>query len=497
MYPIPDLASLRTVEELSTAITGMKDRITEIHGEFGVRPLDDDHRAEWDALQESIEDFEGALTEADGRRKVVEAWAAQPKNREEHKTYGGVQIARSRLPDNLYDLPEYRNRTNGAPAAHAALLRDGAKKIADDIRFPHPKTDRTKAVDNIHRLLDKSGDDSEFANHFIATSDPSYLRAVAKRFASPDVDILTPTERAAVGTVGTTTAGGFAVPDILDPVVILTSDGAVNPIRQMARVETISGAGNTWHSVTSTGIVLNYGPAEGSAITETTSPVLARPEVVVQPVKGELRYSVESAGDWPRLLSELSTMIQDARDVLEADQFINGVGTTVFPEGVVAGLAATSLVGTEGNGFGSDDIYRFINRLPVRFRSRAQFLANQLVYDTIAQFLVGDTSDQRMFIRGTGGNPGQLLSWTAREASEMEGDTDTAGNQVLLFGDFRTGYLIVDKVGLSIQDAGFVRDGNGALTGQRALFVHYRNSAVIQADNALRLLQIGVVTTGI
>src|SRR5690606_14406530 len=118
-------------------------------------------------------------------------------------------------------------------------------------------------------------------------------------------------------------------------------------------------------------------------------------------------------------------------------------------------------------------------------------LANQLVYDTIAQFVVGDTSDQRMYIRGTGGNPGQLLSWTAREASYMEDDTTSNGNKVLLFGDFRTGYLIVDKVGLSVQDAGFVRDGNGKLTGERALFVHYRNSAVVAVDNAFRLLTIG------
>lgn len=494
-YQVPDLASVRTVEELATAITGMEGRLTEINNENGIQPLGDEQRAEWEALEEAITAFKGAKGEAEARRDRVAQIGKAEANREAPRSYGAPQVVRSRLPENLHDLTEYRTRTGGSPAAMAALMGDGVRKLAETISFPHPGTNRDKAVANIQRLVAQSGDDPHFAHRFLATSSPDFLRATAKRIAG-QYDLLTSSERAAIATVGTTTAGGYAVPDILDPTIVLTSDGAVNPIRSMARVETITGAGNKFQAVTSQGITLSYGPTEGSAITETTSPVLAQPEVTVQPVKGEIRYSIESVEDWPRLLSELSMLIQDARDTLEANAFINGDGSGE-PEGVIYGLASASAVGTTGDGLDAEDIYRLVNRLGPRFRSKGQFLANQLVYDTIAQFVVGDTSEQRMFIRGTGGNPGSLLSWTAREASEMEDDTTQDGNKVLLFGDFKTGYLIVDKVGLSVQDAGFVRDGNGALTGQRALFIHYRNSAVVAVDNAFRLLKIGVVTTGV
>lgn len=194
------------------------------------------------------------------------------------------------------------------------------------------------------------------------------------------------------------------------------------------------------------------------------------------------------------MLSELAVLIQDAKDVEEAYSFLYGVGTTVYPEGIIAGLAASSWVGTEGDGFAADDIYRFVRRLPPRFRAGAQFLANPLVYDTIAQFEVGLTSDQRMYLRGNGGNPGSLLSWLAQEASDMSDEVTTAAELLMVFGNWKY-FLIVDKVGLSVEDAGFVRDGNGKLTGERALFIHYRNSSIILADNAFRMLKTGVVTT--
>ena len=71
------------------------------------------------------------------------------------------------------------------------------------------------------------------------------------------------------------------------------------------------------------------------------------------------------------------------------------------------------------------------------------------------------------------------------------------GDEILIAGDFRAGFLIVDKVGLTIELDPHVRDGNGKWTGQRALLAHWRNSSVILVDNAFRLLKVGVVTTGV
>lgn len=493
MFPIPALESLRTVEELATSISDMQTRLSEMQAAAGIQPLGDDDRAEWAALTDAIKSFKGAKEEAEERRRIVDSFAADPKKREEHRSLGTP--VRSRIPEDLFDLTEYRSRTNGEPTAMAALMKDGAKKIIDQITLPHPQANRDKVVPHVHRLLDRAGEDTYLSNLLIATSSPTYMRAIAKKVAGSD-DLLTPAERAAIATVpSSTTAGGYLVPVILDPAIMLTSDGSTNPLRQIARVETLAGAGNTWHGVTSAGITLTRGPAEGSAITSENTISFGEPALTVQPVKGEMKFSVESPEDVPGLLAGLAVAIQDAKDMEEADSFVNGVGTTVYPAGVVSTLAATSLVGTTGDGFDLTDIGVLIGRLPDRFEPNASFLGHRTVYQAIedAQAALGGTSVSDL----AAGQQARLRGYPRYNSSAMDDDVTTTGQQVLLLGDFRRGFMILDKVGLSIQDAGFVRDGSGQLTGQRALFIHYRNTSDILIDNAFRLLQIGVVTTGV
>ena len=52
---------------------------------------------------------------------------------------------------------------------------------------------------------------------------------------------------------GTGSAGGFSVPYTLDPSIILSSSGALNPIRELASVRTIAGS-NEWRGVASDGL---------------------------------------------------------------------------------------------------------------------------------------------------------------------------------------------------------------------------------------------------
>ena len=493
-YQLPDLAAARTVEEIQVGITSMKTRLTELNTEAGVQPLDEEARAEWDAIDNRedgrLPQFEAALKEAQARRDRVDQLSRQPSAREEHRSLVGSP-ARSRLPDDLYDLSEYRARTTSQEAM-AALMRDGARKLSEQMSFPNPNTDRDKVVANIARLLDQAGTDPNFANLMLATSSPAYLAGFGKAITGR-ADVMTPSERAAVGSVGSgqLTAGGYMVPTILDPAIMLTSDGASNPVRRLARVETITGAGNTWNGVSSSGVVLAYGPAEHLAVGEKTI-AFGQPTVTVQPVKGEIKFSVEALEDIGGLLSQLAVVIQDARDVLEADQYINGIGTGVYPAGVVATLDAASLVGTGGNGFGIDDVTRLVNRVPERFQSNTSVLANRQVfgaYDDLVEALGGTPASE---VAGRS-QPTIKGGYPRFSASEMSAAYTTDDEDIMLAGDFKRGYLIVDKVGLSVQDAGFVRDGDGALTGQRALFIHYRNSAVITIDNAFRLLRVGVV----
>ncbi len=102
MFQIPDLTSLRTIEEMATAIDSCKGRLTEIQTQFGVQPLDDETRAEWAAIDESIVAITEAKKEAEGRLARVAALAAKSDHREEPRRYTpDFQIAHSRIPENL------------------------------------------------------------------------------------------------------------------------------------------------------------------------------------------------------------------------------------------------------------------------------------------------------------------------------------------------------------------------------------------------------------
>jgi HK97 family phage major capsid protein/HK97 family phage prohead protease len=478
------------LEELRSRQDEIQARFQEIHTEHGVNRLPDDVKTEWDALKEERSDIEARINDYEERTALLRDLSEKPQNTE-HVTVRNTRTSASasRVPKNIYALEEYRNLSSNDTEMSQAI-RDGARKAVEVAVFAHDRADEGQNKEQIERLLaqDESG---HFARHILATGSPVYQRAFAKVVAGKQ---LTTEEQRAIATVGTTTTGGYNVPFTLDPTLILTSDGSVNPLRQMARVERLT-QGNTWKGVTTAGVTLTRGPAELQPVTPTEV-TFGQPEVTVQPVKAEIQFSIEADEDWPRLQTELARILQEAKDDEEAESFVNGVGTTVYPEGVAYGLDASSDVGTTGDGLDVSDLYRLEGALPPKYRARAQFLANKSIYASIRQFSVGATGEGSVWQRGlAAGDPAQLLGYPAREISTMESDPTADGERVMLFGDFKAGFLIVDKVGMTIEIDPHVRDGNGKWIGARALLAHYRNSSKVINDNALRALVIGVVTS--
>jgi HK97 family phage major capsid protein len=497
MIALPDLNSLRSTDELAAHDKEIVDRLKEIEVESAGLPYSEEQRAEYAALRDRLDNTDpnvgvrARMTELKERKAYLAKIADQPQAREMSGTdLSSRSQVKSRLPENVFDLSEYHVRST-SEAGKAALIRDGAKKAVEQATFPHPRADYAKNAEHITKLLADDDAQGTFARLILTTGSPEYQRAWAKTMAGRP---LSNAERAAIDVVGTTTAGGYAIPYVFDPSVVLTTDGSINPIRSMARVERIVGAGNTWRVPTSDGLTLSRGPAEDLAVTEA-SPVFGIEEVTVQPVKGEVRYSVEADEDWPRLQATLAEMIQEAKDDEEANSFINGVGTTVYPAGVVSTLPAGFWVGTDSDGFSMDDVDRLEARLGPKYRARAQYLANHAIYQAIDRFSVATTGAGGAYRPNqTVGLPSTLNGYPAREASTMEDDYTTSGNKILLFGDFRN-FLIVDKVGLTVEIDPHVVDGDGKHLFKRALLIHYRNTSVILNPRAFRLLVVGSVAS--
>jgi predicted phage gp36 major capsid-like protein len=120
------------------------------------------------------------------------------------------------------------------------------------------------------------GERSLAARWAIAAGDQHYANAFAKLVADPVRGHLlwTPREaeayRVAVGVQGeleerapmtlTGANGGHMVPLVLDPAIMLTSAGSINPLRQISRV--VQTTGSQWSGVTSAGVTAEW-KAEG------------------------------------------------------------------------------------------------------------------------------------------------------------------------------------------------------------------------------------------
>lgn len=467
-----------TIEERRARDEAITARFQEIHAEYGATPLPEDVRSEWNSLMTERTENQRAIADYEQRTRELALMAANAPAQEQ---VGGPMIRTSnrRVPSNVFALEEYRALSSSMADLRQGY-RDGAMQIVERMTFSHPDAVPAKVQAHIQRLLDhKDTEDGQFAQRVIATSSPVYQRAFGKSLkGSP----LSADEQRAMS-LGSDQDGGFAVPVQLDPTVILTSSGVVNPIRGMARVESI--VGKEWQGVTSTGITVTRTTEADEADDNSFS--LLQPTLSTNRVQGFVPFSVELSQDWGALQSEIAVLLADAKDVEESNSFILGDGLGTNASGVVATLAVGSNVApTTDNTFAVADLYKVEEALPPRWRARAQFLANKAIYNKVRQF---DTNGgASLWVRLADATGSELIGYPAKESSAMD-STIADTKEILLFGDFRQ-FLIVDRVGMSIELIPHLFGVSGRPTGQRGIYAIWRNNSVILVSDAFRLLKL-------
>lgn len=343
--------------------------------------------------------------------------------------------------------------------------------------FPHERANREDVQGHVARLLERHGsvDGGEIARRILATGSPTYKRAFGKTIAGQP---LTDAETRALSLTGA--SGGFAVPYTLDPTIIPTSNGQVNPLRQISRVESISGS-NTWQGV-SAGAITASRDAELSEVSDDT-PTLAQPQVTVTKATAFVPFSTEVGQDWGSLQTEMARLIQDAKDTEEATAFVTGAGSGVNPEGIITGATGTVAAGTAA--FTVAHLYALQEALPPRFEPNARFLANNAQYNRVRQLdTAGGASLWEYLGKGT---PAELLGYPAHKVSTMS-SVLTAGAAIQVFGDFSY-FLIVDRIGLDIELIPHLfGTTNGRPLGQRGLYAYWRNSSKVLSASAFKKL---------
>lgn len=481
-----ELDDLNSVEELRNYQGDVRGRMSALNTEFDGRPFTTEAGSEFASLETLDGEIDQRCIELEHRTRVIEAFAASERNTEPGD--GGVRTAFHTRPAGAVasrDLFDLSRVAAGNPETVAGELRDRARRAVELAHFPHPSISREDAQTAIDALVHSDSADGRFSRYILATGSPVYKSAFVKRLSG---SMLSHAELAAMDQAAmaeralslTGASGGFAVPFELDPTILPTSSGVVNPIRDLARVVQITA--DEWRGVSSTGVTASY----AAEATETTdnAPTLVQPTISTEKAQAFIPFSIEVGMDWGGLQSQMAVLLQDAKDSLEADKFITGTGTNE-PFGLLVGVTNTVNAAAGADAFTLANLYSLWGSLPPRYRPNASAIADLLILNRIRQFETTAGSVSGVWVEGMQvGLPDRLLGIPIYEASAMPNDA-TTGNKFLVVGDFSR-YVIVDRIGLTVEVIPHLFGSNQRPTGQRGIYAYWRNGAKVVDANAFR-----------
>jgi len=317
---------------------------------------------------------------------------------------------------------------------------------------------------------------AKVAQHILLTGSQEYQDAFAAYLDNPQQHSM----RAALSL--TQANGGYLLPFVLDPTIVLTNASSANPWRRISRI--VQTTSNTWNGVNSAGV--NAAMLAEATIVVDASPTVAN--IVITPQKGTAwvygSYEILEDTDFGQ---QLPALLADAKDRLEESQFATGSGTPPNTQGVVP--AATTVVTTATTTvIALGDVYAVQAALPPRFRNApgAAWVANVAIINKIRQL---DTAGGSSFWTNLGkGQPETLLGAPIYESTTMTGSVATTSLEAI-FGDFGQ-YIICDRVGVSMIYEPLVKGAGGILpSGQAGWFMFWRFGAQVSTVNAFRVMK--------
>lgn len=299
--------------------------------------------------------------------------------------------------------------------------------------------------------------------------------------------------RATQTVTSTGSAGGFALPEIIERQIARLSVD-ISPIRQIATVRTVgspdykelfdvNGAGFEWLGETDTRNQTNT--PDLAEVAPTFGMASAKPQASEESLD-DLFFDVEN---W--LISSAAEAIAQGEGVA----FISGNGTKK-PTGFLAGPTPVTTADSS-RAFGTlqyiasvqaaalptsaDIFYDLVYSLRARYRNNAQWVTSKLVLAALRKYK--DTANQYLWQPAmTAGQPATFMGFGITEAEDMP--AVGAGAFPLAFGDFKEGYLIADRVGMritrdEITTPGFVK-----------FYVRKRVGGKLRNTQAIKLLKI-------
>ena len=485
---------MASLTDLEARKAELETEIREIDAEFQGEQLDDDAKERWNKANEERDKIKATIAELEARAQRVADLSQNERNTEPAQAPTvNRNRNRNRVPDDPTRLEEYRNLSNSIDDVEQAY-RDGAMKLVERMTPGDSRENREDNQANIARMLDtidenRAGEAGprSLAKRIIATSSPQYNREFGQYLATGHAG--KEMERAASLTAG---SGGYAVPVFLDPTVIVVNAGAINPVRQIARV--VQTTANTLEYITSTGITAGYA-AEATEASDN-APALVQPTANVEKAFAFVPMSIEISQDWGAIQSEMAKLFADAKNRLESTKFLTGLGHgSNEPQGLIAVGGATAVVTSATTAvMALADLYSLEVALAPRWRANASLVGSKAAAQKIRAFATASgpsawADNLRV------GYPAEVLGYPFYEWSDYSSATTTSGSTVLTLGDFNQ-FLIADRVGMNVELIPHLfGSSNRFPTGQRGLYMYWRNTSKVltpglQANSAFVSLKL-------
>lgn len=295
-------------------------------------------------------------------------------------------------------------------------------------------------------------------------------------------------------TIGTNSEGGFAVPEELDRVLEkMVRDAA--PLRGICGQVTV-GTSDYKKLVDINGTASGW-VAETAARPATATAALAEVAIVPGEIYANATASQLSLDDiFFNVEQWIADSVSEEFAIAEDIAFISGNGTNK-PTGFTTGTPVSTA--DSGRAFGVlqytasgqaalmptslDTFISMTYSLKAAFRSNANFVTSKAILATLRTYKDGE--NQYLWQPSVqAGTPSMFMGYPVIEDENMA--IVGAGNFPLAFGDFRRGYLIVDRMGTR-----FLRDPYTNKPNIQFYFTKRVGGKVVNSD-AIKLLKIAV-----
>ena len=444
--------------------------------------LSEEEETRLSSLTDEFKPLEERTVAAETRAREIERVTARAR----HTDSGADSLQVITRNDPFADDPQRMTQGDKRDAA-MRVLEGRAKRMS------------TRQANHVERLLEGEGRDAKIiSERLLLTENPAYRSAFAKAMSQPQ-PILTSEEANAVNNFrqweaqheqraneGTGSAGGYGVPVLIDPSIILTSGAADVPILDIARTITITT--NQWKGVTSAGF--NWAYQDESAVVTDNTPTLTQPTIPVYAARGFIPYTLELEQDYPGFEQEMSRLLAQGYVNLVASGTMTGSGSSQ-PRGIFTAMGATAAshvkVTTAGTISGTD-VRNTWGALPERFRPNAHWVMNISVENQIralgnnlalADYTVNLLADGTSVLTG---RPVIVTDY----APNFTGQTTTFSYTVV--GDF-SHFLIIQRAGMTLELVPHLFDPTtGFPIGERGWFAFARHGYDIADGNAFRVM---------